>query len=148
MSESAGSDSTFGAGPGPAGGGGPGPAAGPGPSVAEAYAFVCMNCGYGWEQAFEIERHVDGLGRPFVTYLADGVRVPSPLTSPTCGNCEGHRVRIMRAGQVARCAVRPPRPARPAHPAGEPRVARPRHRSVLRFLRRGHQDEGEGGTTA
>jgi hypothetical protein len=67
----------------------------------EAYAFACMSCGHGWEQAYEIHHHTDAQGRPFVTYQADGKRVDSPLTRPTCGNCEGHRVRIMRAGQVA-----------------------------------------------
>src|SRR5688500_18900696 len=59
----------------------------------EAYAFACMRCGYGWEQAYEIEHHVDGSGNEFVVYTADGVRVPSPLSTPTCTNCGGHVVR-------------------------------------------------------
>lgn len=67
----------------------------------EAYAFCCMRCGHGWEQAYDIEHHVDGLGRNVVVYKADGVRVPSPLSSPTCQNCGGHVVRIMRSGQVS-----------------------------------------------
>ena len=67
----------------------------------EAYAFACMRCGYGWEQAYEIEHHVDGSGNEFVVYMADGVRVPSPLSTPTCTNCGGHVVRIMRAGRVS-----------------------------------------------
>lgn len=75
---------------------------GTGISVAhEAYAFACMRCGYGWEQAYEIEHHVDAAGHNFVVYKADGERVPSPLSSPTCMNCGGHVVRIMRAGQVS-----------------------------------------------
>ncbi|AZK94503.1 MULTISPECIES: hypothetical protein [Streptomyces] len=69
--------------------------------VHEAYAFACMRCGHGWEQAYEIEHHLDAEGREYVVYRADGVRVPSPLSSPTCGNCGGHVVRIMRAGQVS-----------------------------------------------
>ncbi|MEU3601194.1 hypothetical protein ABZ714_21115 [Streptomyces sp. NPDC006798] len=69
--------------------------------VHEAYAFACMRCGHGWEQAYEIEHHVDAEGRQYVVYRADGVRVPSPLSSPTCANCGGHVVRIMRAGQVS-----------------------------------------------
>ncbi|MFF8846705.1 hypothetical protein ACF08N_28985 [Streptomyces sp. NPDC015127] len=69
--------------------------------VHEAYAFACMRCGYGWEQAYEIEHHVDGTGQEFVVYKADGKRVPSPLSSPTCVNCGGHVVRIMRSGQVS-----------------------------------------------
>jgi hypothetical protein len=66
----------------------------------EAYAFACMRCGYGWEQAYEIEHHVDGSGNAFVVYKANGQRVPSPLSTPTCVNCGGHLVRIMRAGRV------------------------------------------------
>ncbi|MEV7613966.1 hypothetical protein [Streptomyces sp. NPDC089799] len=59
-----------------------------------------MRCGFGWEQAYEIEHHTDINGRPFIIYTADGQRVPSPLSNPTCHNCEGHVVRIMRSGQV------------------------------------------------
>ncbi|MFJ6810107.1 hypothetical protein ACIQRK_29555 [Streptomyces anulatus] len=70
-------------------------------TVHEAYAFACMKCGYGWEQAYEIEHHVDVHGHAFVVYTADGERVPSPLSTPTCTNCGGHVVRIMRAGRVA-----------------------------------------------
>jgi hypothetical protein len=36
-----------------------------------------------------------------VLYVADGRVVPSPLSKPSCHNCEGHVVRIMRAGQVS-----------------------------------------------
>ncbi|MFD4247161.1 hypothetical protein ACFWP3_37075 [Streptomyces sp. NPDC058525] len=70
-------------------------------TVHEAYSFACMRCGYGWEQAYEIEHHVDGKGEPFIVYTAEGERVPSPLSNPTCHNCGGHVVRIMRAGQVS-----------------------------------------------
>ena len=67
----------------------------------EAYAFCCMRCGHGWEQAYDIEHHVDGSGKKFVVYKADGLRVPSPISSPSCVNCAGNVVRIMRAGQVS-----------------------------------------------
>ncbi|MFE2743653.1 hypothetical protein ACFXKX_04630 [Streptomyces scopuliridis] len=67
----------------------------------EAYAFCCMRCGHGWEQAYDIEHHVDGSGHNFVVYKSEGVRVPSPLSSPDCVNCGGHIVRIMRSGQVS-----------------------------------------------
>ncbi|MBQ1109458.1 hypothetical protein ACH4MN_09910 [Streptomyces anulatus] len=70
-------------------------------TVHEAYAFACMKCGYGWEQSYEIEHHIDVHGHAFVVYTADGERVPSPLSTPTCTNCGGHVVRIMRAGRVA-----------------------------------------------
>lgn len=69
--------------------------------VHEAYAFACMRCGYGWEQSYEIEHHTDNRGQEYVVWTADGNRVPSPLSSPTCLNCGGHVVRIMRAGQVS-----------------------------------------------
>jgi hypothetical protein len=70
-------------------------------AVHEAYAFCCMRCGHGWEQAYDIEHHVDSSGRNFVVYKAEGLRVPSPLSSPSCVNCGGHVLRIMRSGQVS-----------------------------------------------
>ncbi|WAU85511.1 hypothetical protein O1Q96_40925 [Streptomyces sp. Qhu-G9] len=70
-------------------------------TVHESYSFACMRCGHGWEQSYEIEHHFDAEGAEFVTYVADGVVVPSPLSRPTCLNCDGHVVRIMRAGQVS-----------------------------------------------
>ncbi|MFE1749892.1 hypothetical protein [Streptomyces anandii] len=69
--------------------------------VNESYSFACMRCGHGWEQAYEIEHHTDGDGNEFVLYVAEGRVVPSPLTRPSCHNCDGHVVRIMRAGQVS-----------------------------------------------
>jgi hypothetical protein len=69
--------------------------------VHESYSFACMRCGHGWEQSYEIEHHNDAQGRDFVMYVADGTVVPSPLSRPTCQNCDGHVVRIMRAGQVS-----------------------------------------------
>ncbi|MEU0374104.1 hypothetical protein ABZ070_28395 [Streptomyces sp. NPDC006283] len=69
--------------------------------VHEAYSFACMRCGHGWEQSYEIEHHVDTSGQEFIVYKTDGRRVPSPLSSPTCLNCGGHVVRIMRAGRVS-----------------------------------------------
>lgn len=118
----------------------PRPTAGPGANaVHEAYSFACMNCGHGWEQAYEIEHHVDTSGRSYVTYLADGTQVPSPLTHPTCDNCDGHRVRIMRAGRVAGVAAARPAAHRAAAvppPAGTAR--RPHHWPALNFLHRGH----------
>ncbi|MEU9475405.1 hypothetical protein [Streptomyces sp. NPDC048191] len=69
--------------------------------VHESYAFACMRCGHGWEQSYEIEHHTDAEGQEFVLYVADGRVVPSPLSRPSCHNCDGHVVRIMRAGQVS-----------------------------------------------
>jgi hypothetical protein len=69
--------------------------------VNESYSFACMRCGHGWEQSYEIEHHIDGDGQEFVLYVADGQVVPSPLSKPTCQNCDNHVVRIMRAGQVS-----------------------------------------------
>lgn len=79
------------------------PATGPtsADAVHEAYSFACMNCGHGWEQAYEITHHVDEHGHTHVIYRADGQPVPSPLTRPSCANCGGHLVRIMRSGRVA-----------------------------------------------
>ncbi|MDT9696755.1 hypothetical protein [Streptomyces sp. P17] len=71
------------------------------PVVHESYSFACMRCGHGWEQSYEIEHHTDAEGQEFVLYVANGKVVPSPLSRPACQNCDGHVVRIMRAGQVS-----------------------------------------------
>lgn len=70
--------------------------------VHEAYAFACMHCGHGWEQAYEIRHHADVKGVTHAVYFADGERVPSPLTSPSCLSCGSTVVRIMRAGEVSK----------------------------------------------
>ncbi|MET7567236.1 hypothetical protein ABZT04_01835 [Streptomyces sp. NPDC005492] len=87
--------------------------------VNESYSFACMRCGHGWEQSYEIEHHVDTDGHQFVMYVADGQVVPSPLSRPACFNCDGHVVRIMRAGQVS--SVRDA--AQRQYQAPRPRVA-------------------------
>ncbi|CAL9509235.1 hypothetical protein SUDANB171_03590 [Streptomyces sp. enrichment culture] len=66
-----------------------------------AYSFACLSCGYGWEQKFSVEHLRDPHGRPVVEYYVGGKQVRSPLTYPTCPNCDGHRVRVMRPGRVA-----------------------------------------------
>ncbi|WP_328427116.1 hypothetical protein [Streptomyces sp. NBC_00443] len=88
--------------------------------VHESYSFACMRCGHGWEQSYEIEHHMDGDGREFVLYVANGQVVPSPLSRPTCQNCDGHVVRIMRPGQVSSVqnSLHRARPV-PAQPKGE-----------------------------
>ncbi|MEV5437855.1 hypothetical protein AB0K80_17830 [Streptomyces sp. NPDC052682] len=93
--------------------------------VNESYSFACMRCGHGWEQSYEIEHHTDAQGHEFVLYVADGAIVPSPLSRPTCQNCEGHVVRIMRAGQVssARHAEHRHHRVPPAGPVVAPRTA-------------------------
>ncbi|MFF4574752.1 hypothetical protein [Streptomyces sp. NPDC001410] len=69
--------------------------------VHESYSFACMRCGHGWEQSYAIEHHTDADGHEFVMYVTGGQVVPSPLSRPTCQNCDGHVVRIMRPGQVS-----------------------------------------------
>jgi DNA-directed RNA polymerase subunit RPC12/RpoP len=91
--------------------------------VHESYSFACMRCGHGWEQSYEIEHHLDAEGTMFVTYVADGTVVPSPLSHPSCQNCGGQVLRIMRPGRVS-SAQRPMygqrhRPARAAVPRPE-----------------------------
>ncbi|KQX83099.1 hypothetical protein [Streptomyces sp. Root1310] len=102
---------------------------GAGAVVNESYSFACMRCGHGWEQAFEIEHHTDADGHEFVLYVANGRVVPSPLSRPVCQNCDGHVVRIMRAGQVSSVlsAARQYKasPAGPVPAAGEPSDAQP-----------------------
>jgi hypothetical protein len=83
-----------------------------------------MRCGYGWEQAYEIEHHIDGSNNDFVIYKADGERVPSPLSRPTCTNCGGHVVRIMRAGRVSTVQQQLHHGLEPTRPAIEDTGAR------------------------
>ena len=109
-------------------------------AVTEAYAFACLHCGHGWEQAYEIEHHTDASGHPFVTYVTDGEPVPSPLTRPTCKNCDGHLVRIMRSGQVSGIAAcRHLARTRPVVRA-EQTPHRTHHWSVLNFLHHRHDE--------
>jgi hypothetical protein len=68
--------------------------------VQRAYSFVCLDCGHGWENAYDIDVTVDEHAR-ITTYYLDGRHVPSPLASPRCPACESHKVRIMRPGRVA-----------------------------------------------
>ncbi|WP_329218102.1 hypothetical protein OG352_17870 [Streptomyces sp. NBC_01485] len=96
--------------------------------VNESYSFACMRCGHGWEQSYEIEHHTDADGHEFVLYVADGRVVPSPLSRPACQNCDGHVVRIMRAGQVSSVssvlsAARQPKAAPAAAPVEVPVTA-------------------------
>ncbi|WP_217205484.1 hypothetical protein [Streptomyces sp. AC550_RSS872] len=92
--------------------------------VNESYSFACMRCGHGWEQSYEIEHHINGEGREFVMYVADGEVVPSPLSRPTCPNCDNHLVRIMRPGRVSsvRDAEHHQRRVPPAGPVQVPGV--------------------------
>lgn len=94
-------------------------------TVHEAYAFACLNCGFGWEQAYEIEHRTDHQGQPLVTYRANGVPVPSPLSRPSCPGCGGAHVRILRAGRVSEAAAywHAPYPARPTKAAETARPA-------------------------
>ncbi|MGW7270233.1 hypothetical protein ACWGH5_06925 [Streptomyces sp. NPDC054864] len=107
-------------------------------TVHESYAFACMRCGHGWEQSYDIEHHVDGKGKEFVLYVADGRRVPSPLTRPTCVNCGGHVVRIMRAGQVSSVLDLMQRHHAPAVKAAEKKTAK----------KAAGDESGEAGATA
>ncbi|MFI6935635.1 hypothetical protein [Streptomyces sp. NPDC050287] len=93
--------------------------------VHESYSFACMRCGHGWEQSYQIEHHVDADGREFVQYVVDGQVVPSPLSRPSCANCDNHVVRIMRPGRVAsaREAAHRQHETPPAGPVEAPRGA-------------------------
>ncbi|HSA52005.1 MAG TPA: hypothetical protein VLH10_18105 [Yinghuangia sp.] len=84
--------------------------------VHEEYSFVCLGCGHGWERAYEIHHVTDLHGERVCHYYADGRRVPSPFSRPGCENCDGRRLRILRAGRVASATT----PA--AQPAPQPTV--------------------------
>jgi len=112
-------------------------------TVREAYSFACLSCGYGWEQAYDIEHHAARDGHIVIEYYANGVRVPSPLLKPTCPGCGGHTVRIMREGRVATAessSVPAPgfaphaEPATPERPRPQSRTQRRSFRSWLQSL--------------
>jgi hypothetical protein len=75
--------------------------------VYEAYSFVCLNCGHGWECAYELRLRTDLAGTVHVSYYLSGVLVPSPLSNSSCGECGGHHIRILRPGRVASAATAP-----------------------------------------
>ncbi|WP_405447853.1 hypothetical protein OG350_16355 [Streptomyces achromogenes] len=117
--------------------------------VHESYAFACMRCGHGWEQSYAIEHRTNAEGEQFVRYVADGRVVPSPLSRPVCQNCDGHVVRIMRAGQVASvraAADGRPHPVPTAGPVEVPRVpgqaGRPHHWHLSDLLHPFHRKAG------
>ncbi|MCQ4080941.1 hypothetical protein NGB36_10095 [Streptomyces sp. RB6PN25] len=69
-------------------------------SVHEAYSFVCLRCGFGWEQEYEIRHATNLSGHLCAQYFTDGRRVPSPLTQAKCPSCDGRRIRTLRSGRV------------------------------------------------
>ncbi|MER5636015.1 hypothetical protein ABT095_03560 [Kitasatospora sp. NPDC002227] len=108
-------------------------------TVREAYSFACLSCGYGWEQAYDIEHHRARDGHVLIEYHANGVRVPSPLLKPACPGCGGHTVRIMRAGRVATVeSTLHTAPGYPSHavPADPPGPQRAPRRHWWSFFRR------------
>ena len=118
-------------------------------AVHEAYAFACLNCGFGWEQAYEIVHTTDKEGRTKSVYRANGVPVPSPLTRPSCPGCGGEHVRIMRAGRVAETtsywhtSLHPAPPADVSHAPARPRRERHLHLPFHLHLRRNHHGTPE-----
>jgi hypothetical protein len=127
----------------------PAPAAKPAePVVSEAYAFACLNCGFGWEQAYEIGHLMGVDGRLRTVYRANGVPVPSPLTKPSCPGCGGEHVRIMRAGRVAETVAHwheplHPEPVDSTHTPARPHRARRLHLPFHLHLRRNHHGTPE-----
>jgi hypothetical protein len=76
--------------------------------VHEAYAFVCMGCGHGWERDYEIRHVTDLHGKPVCVYYCGDVAVASPFRSPQCERCSGVKLRVLPAGRVARMQPPPP----------------------------------------
>ncbi len=69
-------------------------------TVHEAYAFVCLHCGHGWEEEYEIRHTTDLAGHRRADYFTRGVRVASPLTRADCPSCNLGPIRILRPGRV------------------------------------------------
>lgn len=66
----------------------------------EAYSFVCLRCGHGWEQEYEIVHSVDVSGHQHIQYFVGEGCVPSPLTRAVCPSCGGHQIRTLRYGRI------------------------------------------------
>ncbi|TJZ49710.1 hypothetical protein FCH28_24955 [Streptomyces piniterrae] len=81
-------------------------------SVHEAYAFVCLHCGHGWEEDYEIRHSVDLAGRRRSDYFVGGLPVASPLSRASCPSCRRGPIRILRSGRVtaARSSLHLPSP--------------------------------------
>ncbi|GGN37588.1 hypothetical protein GCM10012285_12480 [Streptomyces kronopolitis] len=69
-------------------------------TVHEAYSFVCLHCGHGWEEEYEIRHTTDLAGRRRADYFSHGTRVASPLTRAECPSCNRGPLRILRPGRV------------------------------------------------
>ncbi|MFF4954255.1 hypothetical protein [Streptomyces chattanoogensis] len=69
-------------------------------TVHEAYAFVCLHCGYGWEQEYEIRHATDLAGQRRIDYFVGNRRVASPLSRADCPACNRGPLRILRPGRV------------------------------------------------
>ncbi|GAA3178437.1 MULTISPECIES: hypothetical protein [Streptomyces] len=69
-------------------------------TVHEAYSFVCLHCGHGWEERYEIRHTTDLAGRRRAVYYSGGARVPSPLSRSECPACNLGPLRILRPGRV------------------------------------------------
>ncbi|XLE06693.1 hypothetical protein QOM21_08915 [Streptomyces sp. Pv4-95] len=74
-------------------------------TVHEAYGFVCLHCGHGWDEDYEIRHSADLSGRQRVDYFVRGVKVSSPLTRAACPSCNGGPIRILHPSRVR--AARP-----------------------------------------
>lgn len=71
-----------------------------GQQLHEAYSFVCLRCGHGWEQEYEIVHCVDPSRHEHVQYFVGAHCVPSPLTRATCPSCGGRQIRTLRYGRI------------------------------------------------
>jgi hypothetical protein len=70
-------------------------------TVHEAYSFVCLHCGHGWEEEYEIRHSTDPSGRRRADYFSHGTRAHSPLTRDECPACSRGPLRILRPGRVS-----------------------------------------------
>ena len=69
-------------------------------TVREAYSFACLSCGYGWEQAYDIEHHVDREGR--IVFEEMATRLPGlRLEGPTPEHRENFNLRGLKSLPVA-----------------------------------------------
>jgi Zn finger protein HypA/HybF involved in hydrogenase expression len=69
--------------------------------VQRSYSFACLDCGHGWEGAYDIDLAAAEHARITAVCHLDGEHVSPSLQSPRCPACEGRKLRIMRPGRAA-----------------------------------------------
>lgn len=64
-------------------------------SSLEPFSLSCRNCGYSWEETYEVRHSSDLFESERTQYFSHGLPVDSPWTGARCPRCTGLRVSVM-----------------------------------------------------